>query len=239
MPRRCCASRCWLRGPATTCRRTGRWASASPPPRQQHATPTCPADVPCALLVLPQALDVLWTRGGPSRSGQTPRTPRPPPSPGRPRRAGAQEGVARRDERVRLRAAGVPGTVGGDDAAARNKLAYLPWRVGPARPLARASGRVRARGARARTHGLDGPPVAGPDGTGVKTASSRAWSWAALMHRAFAIDALACTHCGGRLRLIATLHDPAVIRKILAHLGLCHSGQRPGPAPPESGAAAS
>ncbi len=69
--------------------------------------------------------------------------------------------------------------------------------------------------------------------------SPRAWSWAALMHRAFGIDVLACAHCGGRLRLIATLHDPAVIRKILAHLALVHSGQSPGPAPPESGAAAS
>ena len=28
---------------------------------------------------------------------------------------------------------------------------------------------------------------------------------------------LACPHCGGRLRLIATLDDPAVIRKILEH----------------------
>jgi hypothetical protein len=46
-------------------------------------------------------------------------------------------------------------------------------------------------------------------------------------------------YCGGRLRLIATLHDPAVIRKILAHLALAHSGQSPGPAPPASGAAAS
>ena len=83
------------------------------------------------------------------------------------------------------------------------------------------------------------PRAAGPDGTGVKTASPRAWSWAALMHRAFGIDVLVCTHCVGRLRLIATLHDPAVIRKILAHLALGHSGQSPGPAPPESGAAAS
>ena len=82
------------------------------------------------------------------------------------------------------------------------------------------------------------PLAAGPDGTGVKTASPRAWSWAALMHRAFGIDVLACPHCGGRLRLIATLHDPAVIRKILAHLALGHSGQSPGPAPPESAAAA-
>jgi hypothetical protein len=55
--------------------------------------------------------------------------------------------------------------------------------------------------------------------------------------RALAIDVLACPHCGGRLRLIATLHDPAVIRKILAHLGIARAGPSPGPAPPEFGAA--
>ncbi len=49
----------------------------------------------------------------------------------------------------------------------------------------------------------------------------------------------ACTHCGGRLRLIATLHDPAVIQTILTHVALFRPGQSPGPAPPESGAAAS
>jgi hypothetical protein len=80
-------------------------------------------------------------------------------------------------------------------------------------------------------------PAAGPDGTGEKS-PPRAWSWAALMHRAFAVDVLACPHCGGRLRLIATLHDPAVIRKILAHLGRAPSRPSPGPAPPGPGAAA-
>jgi hypothetical protein len=60
--------------------------------------------------------------------------------------------------------------------------------------------------------------------------SPRARNWAALMHRAFGIDVQACAHCGGRLRLIATLHDPAVIRKILAHLTLSHSGPSPGAA---------
>ena len=55
--------------------------------------------------------------------------------------------------------------------------------------------------------------------------SPRAWSWAALMHRAFAIDVLACPNCGGRLRLIGTLHDQAVIRKILAHVGCPPQGQ--------------
>ncbi len=57
------------------------------------------------------------------------------------------------------------------------------------------------------------------------------------MQRAFAIDVLACPRCGGRLRLIATIHDPAVIRRILTHLGLSRSGQSPGPAPPEPRAA--
>jgi hypothetical protein len=95
----------------------------------------------------------------------------------------------------------------------------------------------RGRLVRGRTAST-APLGAGPDGTGVKTASPRAWSWAALMHRAFGIDVLGCAQCGGRLRLIATLHDPAVIRKILGHLALGHSGQSPGPAPPKSGAAA-
>jgi len=59
------------------------------------------------------------------------------------------------------------------------------------------------------------------------------------MRRAFDIDVLACPQCGGRLRLLAMLHDLAAIRKILAHLAPSHSGQRPGPAPPEPGIAAS
>ena len=100
-------------------------------------------------------------------------------------------------------------------------------------PRARWRERVVAYGrVAARAHGLGG--AAGrrsATGTGVKS-SPRAWSWAALMHRAFAIDVLACPHCGGRLRLIATLHDPAVIRRLLAHLGMARSGPSPGPAPP-------
>ncbi len=82
------------------------------------------------------------------------------------------------------------------------------------------------------------PRAAGPEGPGVKS-NPRAWSWAALMHRALGIDVLACGHCGGHLRLIATLHDPAVIRTILAHLARSYSGPSPGPGPPESGAAVS
>ena len=49
------------------------------------------------------------------------------------------------------------------------------------------------------------------------------------------LDVLACPNCGGRLRLIATLHDPVAIRKLLAHLGMARSG--PSPGPPAPGAA--
>src|SRR4029450_4656961 len=101
-------------------------------------------------------------------------------------------------------------------------------------PRARWRARVIVYGRVAPEPGPTGPTVApratGPEGPGVKS-SPRAWSWAALMHRPFGIDVLACAHCGGRLRLIATLHDPAVIRKILAHLALGHSRQRPAPSP--------
>jgi hypothetical protein len=45
-------------------------------------------------------------------------------------------------------------------------------------------------------------------------------SWAELMRRAFEADVLACPRCGGRMVVLATLDDPAVIRRILTHLGL-------------------
>ena len=55
-----------------------------------------------------------------------------------------------------------------------------------------------------------------------------AWTGAALMRRVLDLDVLACPRCGGRLRRIATVRDPAVVGTILAPLGLLH----PGPAPP-------
>ena len=49
-------------------------------------------------------------------------------------------------------------------------------------------------------------------------ASPRHWAWAHLMRHAFDLDVLACPRCGGRLRLVATVDDPRVIREILASL---------------------
>jgi hypothetical protein len=45
-------------------------------------------------------------------------------------------------------------------------------------------------------------------------------SWAELLKRVFAIDALVCPRCGGPRKLIATLTDGPTVRKILEHLGL-------------------
>jgi len=47
----------------------------------------------------------------------------------------------------------------------------------------------------------------------------------------FGIDLLACAHCGGRLRLVANLRDPPVIRTILTH-AIVLIGQSLGPARP-------
>ena len=102
-------------------------------------------------------------------------------------------------------------------------------------PRARWRARVVVYGRMAR--GSTPALAPAPDGAREQT-KPRAWTWAALMQRAFGIDVLACPHCGGRLRLIATLHDPVVIRKILAQLALSRSGQSPGPAPPASGVGA-
>lgn len=40
--------------------------------------------------------------------------------------------------------------------------------------------------------------------------------WADLLMRVWAIDALKCPHCGGRMRPIAAIHDPDAITAILA-----------------------
>ncbi len=58
------------------------------------------------------------------------------------------------------------------------------------------------------------------------------------MQRAFGLDVLACPRCGGRLRLIATIEDPAVVEQILAHLGLSPPPPPPDPAPPAGTAVA-
>ena len=54
--------------------------------------------------------------------------------------------------------------------------------------------------------------------------------WAELLRRTFEIDVLACPGCGGRLRLLATIEEPEVVRKILSHLGIPTECPEPLPA---------
>ncbi len=44
--------------------------------------------------------------------------------------------------------------------------------------------------------------------------------WAELMRHSFGLDVLACPHCGGRMRHVATVLDHASIQRILRHEGL-------------------
>jgi hypothetical protein len=46
----------------------------------------------------------------------------------------------------------------------------------------------------------------------------------------FAIDSWVCRRCGGRLRVIASIEDPAVIERTLEHLG--RDGESVDPAHP-------
>ncbi len=66
------------------------------------------------------------------------------------------------------------------------------------------------------------PPGAAPEAAA--TPAVYVWpryvAWADLLRRVFACDVLACPDCGGRLRLLATIADRAVVEKILTHLGL-------------------
>jgi len=65
-------------------------------------------------------------------------------------------------------------------------------------------------------------------------------TWARRLKRVFNIDIETCSECGGAVKIIASIEDPAVIRKILAHLDekVTLAGTRPLPqcrAPPPTG----
>ncbi len=74
------------------------------------------------------------------------------------------------------------------------------------------------------------PPVSVADAVGAEPAATayvaadggrpRNRGWADLMQRSFGFDVLACPRCPGRLTLVALIQEPAVILRILRHLGL-------------------
>ena len=66
----------------------------------------------------------------------------------------------------------------------------------------------------------DADYLSGPDDPG----RARRLAWADLLRRVFAEDVLVCSKCGGEMRLVAVIEDPAVIEKILRHVGLWQRG---------------
>jgi hypothetical protein len=75
-------------------------------------------------------------------------------------------------------------------------------------------------------YGRPAPPP-DPPATETLTRGERE-QWAELMRVSFDLDVLACPHCGGRLRSIATVLDARVAQRILEHL------KRPARAPPHA-----
>ena len=55
-----------------------------------------------------------------------------------------------------------------------------------------------------------------------------AMSWAQRLKRVFKIEIETCEICGGQMEVIAAIEDPAVIKRILAHL---ENSQDAGPHP--------
>jgi hypothetical protein len=51
------------------------------------------------------------------------------------------------------------------------------------------------------------------------------------MRHTFGVDVLACARCGGRMRVVAAIDDPVVIRRILTDLGLPTAPPPPRPPP--------
>jgi hypothetical protein len=59
-----------------------------------------------------------------------------------------------------------------------------------------------------------------PRGGGGKAAKHVAMSWAQRLKRVFGIDIHACEHCGGAVKIIASIEESELIEAILAHVGL-------------------
>jgi hypothetical protein len=60
----------------------------------------------------------------------------------------------------------------------------------------------------------------GPDDPG----RARRLRWSDLFRRVWREDVLVCSRCGGELRLIAVIEDPAVVEQILKHVGRWQRG---------------
>ena len=70
-----------------------------------------------------------------------------------------------------------------------------------------------------------------PDGEAPAVPKHVAMSWAQRLKRVFAIEIDTCARCQGRLRVIASIEEPEVIARILAHRDRESDGAEPELAP--------
>ena len=55
---------------------------------------------------------------------------------------------------------------------------------------------------------------------GFEARSTHRVAWAALLARVFHLQMTRCEHCGGRMRIVAAITEPASVRRYLAGVGL-------------------
>lgn len=84
--------------------------------------------------------------------------------------------------------------------------------------------------------GDDATSAAHPADSDKPPASAKRIAWAQLLKRVFNIDISVCSRCQGKVKIIAAIEDPKVIKKILGHMGLPSTAPRLAPArgPPAS-----
>jgi hypothetical protein len=74
------------------------------------------------------------------------------------------------------------------------------------------------------------PKAEAPEVTSADRPAKSRISWARLLKRVFGIDIETCSECSGKMRIIAAIEDPPIIKKILMHLGLPTKPPTPWPA---------
>jgi hypothetical protein len=72
-------------------------------------------------------------------------------------------------------------------------------------------------------------PVEDPDFSGDGSSKEYRRNWSRLIQKIYQTDPLCCPRCQGRMRILAFIEKPEIIKKILQHLGLWERKARPPP----------
>ena len=53
--------------------------------------------------------------------------------------------------------------------------------------------------------------------------------WAEMIRKVYEVEPMICPRCGGRMKVVAFLTEPAVVDRIIRHLGLTFAAEKPPP----------